>query len=68
MKKFLNEEDLDTVGLYASPGCKKCYGRGYMLGQVPMSNSFRKDEPVLQYAIVCSCVNRNKKKYDIAVG
>lgn len=56
--------DKDQAFLYANPKCKHCYGKGYIVSQLPLvGSSIRKNLPSKQSMSYCTCYYKKKKKF-----
>ena len=62
--KVSYEFDKDSAALYAKSNCKKCLGRGYQMFQTGSNGTIRKGNKIFEYPQMCSCTERNMKKYD----
>ena len=60
----LSEElSFEIINLYVKKKCKKCFGRGYRMWEVPKAkHGFRRNEPFIRYGDYCDCVKKNLKE------
>ena len=65
-KSFFYRSTFDPLiaRLYNKKKCSYCYGRGYIISDLPMEGltSLRKNRPVRQTKSYCSCVIKNMKQ------